>query len=102
MRCLMASNTATSAVAKVADEYRAKAFNLMSANINSTLEYAQRLVNVKTPSEFVELSTSHARKQFDLIMKQTVELGSIAQSLATPGVEAMTAGFAKALRERKE
>jgi hypothetical protein len=54
----------------------------MTSNVNTTLEYAQRLVNVKTPSEFVELSTSHARKQFESIMKQTAELGSIAQKLA--------------------
>jgi hypothetical protein len=96
------ADKATPAAAKVADEYRAKAFELMSANINTTLEYAQRLVNVKTPTEFVELSMSHSRKQLELIMKQTAELGSIAQRLATPGIEAMTSGFAKALRERKE
>jgi hypothetical protein len=92
----------TPAVAKVADEYRAKAFELMTANINTTLEYAQRLVTVKTPTEFVELSTSHARKQLELIIKQTADLGSIAQRLATSNVERMTAGFAKTLGERKE
>jgi len=92
----------TPAVATIADEYRAKAFELMSANVKTTLEYAQRLVNVETPSEFVELSTSHARKQFELIMKQTAELGSIAQKLAAPNVEAMTAGFTKALGGHKE
>jgi hypothetical protein len=75
------------AVAKVADEYRAKAFELMTANINTTLQYAQRLVNVTTPAEFVQLSTSHARKQFELIMKQTAELGSITRKLTTPKVE---------------
>jgi hypothetical protein len=91
----------TPTVAKVADEYRAKAFELMSANMSTTLEYAQRLVNVKTPTEFVELSTNHARKQFELIMKQTAELGSIAQKLATPDVESLTVGFRKAFGERK-
>jgi hypothetical protein len=90
------------AVANVADEYRAKAFELMTANIDTTLEYARRLVEVKNPTEFVELSTSHARKQLELIMKQTADLGSIAQRLATSNVERMTAGFAKALGERKE
>jgi len=87
---------------KVAGEYRVKAFELMTANINATLEYAQSLVNVKTPTEFVELSTSHARKQSELILKQTAELVSIAQRLATSNVERMTAGFAKALGEHKE
>jgi hypothetical protein len=76
------ADQSSSTLAKVADEYRAKAFELMTSNVNTTLEYAQRLVNVKTPSEFVELSTSHARKQFESIMKQAAELGSIAQKLA--------------------
>ncbi len=93
---------ATPTVAKVADEYRAKAFELMTANINSTLEYAQQLVNVKTPAQFAELSTSHARKQLELIIKQTAELGSIAQRLATSNVEQMTGGFAKAIGQRRE
>jgi hypothetical protein len=69
-------------VARAADEYRAKAFELMTANINTTFEYAQRLVNVNTPTKFVELSASHARKQFELIMKQAAEFGLIAQRLA--------------------
>jgi len=90
----------TPTVAKVADEYPAKAFELMSANMSTTLEYAQRLVNVKTPTEFVELSTNHARKQFELILKQTAELGLIAQRLATPDVESLAAGFRKAFGER--
>jgi hypothetical protein len=90
------------AAENLADAYRAKAFELMTTNMRSTLEYAQRLVNVKTPTEFVELSAGHARNQFELIMRQTAELGALAQKLAMPGVEAMTAGLAKTLRERKE
>ena len=96
------ADTTTTAAVKVADEYRAKAFELMTANMRTTLEYAQRLVNVKTPAEFVELSASHARKQFELIMKQTADVGSLAQKMATPNVGSLFAGFAKALGERKE
>jgi len=77
----------TPPAAKVADEYRARAFELMTANVNATLEYAQRLVNVKTPTEFVVLSTSHAYKQFESIVNQTAELGSIARRLTTPNVK---------------
>ena len=77
----------TPSVAKVAAEYPARVFELMMANISTTLEYAQRLVNMKTPTEFVELSMSLGRKQMELVIKQAADLGSIAQSLATPGVE---------------
>jgi hypothetical protein len=85
-----------------ADEYRVKAFELMTANMNTTLEYAQRLAHVKTPSELVELATSQARKQFDLMVQQTSELRSIAQRLAPHDIAAVTVSFAKLLSERKE
>jgi hypothetical protein len=71
-------------IAKVAEAYRAKAFELMTVNVNITLEYAQRLVNVKTPTEFVALSAGHACKQLELIINQTSALGSIAQSWRRP------------------
>jgi hypothetical protein len=85
--CSQGAANATPAAAKIADEYRAKAFDLVTANVRNTLEFTQGLVQAKTPTEFLELSTSHARKQFELIMKQTAELGSFAQRLATPRVE---------------
>jgi len=87
---------------EAADGYRAKAFELMTANMNTTLEYAQRLAQVRTPSELVELATSQVRKQFDLMVQQTSELGSIAQRLAPRDVASLTASFAKALSERQE
>jgi hypothetical protein len=77
----------TPSAARVAVEYRARAFELMMANVSSTLEYAQRLVNVKTPTEFVELSISHGRKQVESVINQAADLGSIALRLATASVE---------------
>jgi hypothetical protein len=93
-------NIATAA--DVVDDYRAKAFELMKANIHGTLEYAQRLVNVKSPTEFIELSASHACMQFELIIKQTAELGSLAQALTRSNMERMTASFVKVIAEHQE
>jgi hypothetical protein len=76
----------TPSVPKVAAEDPATVFELMMANVSTTLECAQRLVNVKTPTEFVELSMSHGRKQLELAIKQAADLGSIAQRLATASV----------------
>jgi len=81
IECQPADNL-TPPAAKVADEYRARAFELMTANVNATLEYAQRLVGVRTPGGFVELSMGHVRRQSELIVRQTTELVSIAQRLA--------------------
>lgn len=84
-----------------AEEYRAKAFELMTANVNATLEYAQRLANVRSPAEFIELSTNHARKHLELIMTHTAALGTLSQSLTTTNAERMTASIARVFGRQK-
>jgi Phasin protein len=73
-------------------EYRAKAFELMTANVKANLDYANKLRKLRTPLEFIELSTTHARKQFELIMLQTAALGALSRSLAKASAERMSAG----------
>ncbi len=90
-----------SATAKAAEEYRAKAFELMTANVNATLEYAQLLASVRSPAEFIELSTNHARKHLELIMTHTAALGALSQSLTTTNTERMTASVAKMFSRQK-
>jgi hypothetical protein len=88
--------------AKAAEDYRAKAFELMKANVNATLEFGQRLAKAKSPAEFVELSTNHACKQLGMIVIQTNELTLLAQTMARSNVERMAAGFAKVIGGKKE
>jgi len=90
------------AAAKAAEDYRARAFAFTKDNVNVILDYAQQLVNVGLPAEFVALSVNHASRQFELIVRQTAELGSLAQSLAQSNVELMTSGIPKAVGERKK
>ena len=70
-------------LADAAEDYRAKAFELMTANVNATLEYARLLASVKSPAEFIELTTDHARKHFELIMTHATALGALSRSLTT-------------------
>ena len=73
----------------------------MTYSLSATVQYAQRLAHVKSPMEFMELSTDQARKQFELAVKQSAELGSIAQRMAAPDIASIVANFAKLLGERK-
>jgi len=75
--------------ATVAD-YQAKAFRLTEANISATLEYAQQLVKLKSASDFIKLSSTHARIQIELMIKQSSELRSLAMNL-TPSYDTLTA-----------
>jgi MinD-like ATPase involved in chromosome partitioning or flagellar assembly len=72
-----------------------KAFELMTANVKANLDYANKLRKLKTPLEFFELSTTHARKQFELIISQTAALGALSRSLTKASAERMSAGIEK-------
>jgi len=80
---------AATIAATVAD-YQAKAFGLTEANMSATLEYAQQLVNLRSASDFIKLSSKHARIQIELMIKQSSELRSLAMNL-TPPYETRTA-----------
>ena len=80
---------AATIAATVAD-YQARAFGLTEANMSAALEYAQQLVNLRSASDFIKLSSTHARIQIELMIKQSSELRSLAMNL-TPSYDTHTA-----------
>ena len=80
---------AATIAATVAD-YQAKAFGLTEANMSAAREYAQQLVNLRSASDFIKLSSTHARIQIELMIKQSSELRSLAMNL-TPSYDTHTA-----------
>src|SRR5437764_2589439 len=52
-------------VSKGASEYSAKLMEMIKANTSANLDFAQALIGVKSPSEAMELWSSHAKKQFE-------------------------------------
>ena len=69
--------------AKGATDYNLKVIEIARANTNTAVDNAFELLGAKSPSEFVELSTKHARKQFEAMAVQTKELTELAQKVAT-------------------
>jgi len=67
-------NTHSTAV-KGAQDYNNKLIEFTQANTNAAYDFVQKLSGVKSPSVFVELSTEHARKQFETLTEQTKQLG---------------------------
>jgi phasin len=86
--------------AKGATEYNLKIIEIARTNTNSAFEHAQQLLGVKSPSEFVELSTAHARKQFDTMIAQTKELTELAQKVTTKITEPLKAGMTMAFNKK--
>ena len=84
---------------KGASDYGLKMIEAVRANTNATFDFYAEFVKVKSYSELVELSTSHARKQFEAVTAQTKDLAAIAQKVmaetAEPVKESMTKAFKK-------
>ncbi len=69
------------APAEAVEAYHARAVELMNANVNSTLDYARRLAEVRSPAEFIALSTKQACRHFELIMTHAAAFGVFSQLL---------------------
>ena len=89
--------TYTTAV-RGASEYNLKLIEVLRANANANFDFARDLFTVKSPSEAVELSSTHARKQFETFSTQGKELASLAQKVSNDTAEPIKTGFNKALR----
>ena len=80
---------------KGASEYSAKVMEFMKSNTTSALDFAQELLGVKSPSEAMELWTTHARKQFETLAAQAKELTELSQRVATETVEPIKSNASK-------
>jgi phasin len=90
--------TSCATVAKGAMEYNAKVMEIACANANAAFDYARDLNGVRSPTQFLELTTEHARKRFDVFSVQTKELAALAQKVASEAVEPIKAGVTKAFQ----
>jgi phasin len=81
-------------------DYNLKVIEIARANTNAAFEYAHGLMGVKSLSELVELSTAHARKQFEAMSAQTKELTDLAQKVTTEITAPLTTGMTKAFNNK--
>jgi len=76
-------------------EYTAKVMEFMKANTSSTLDFAQEFLGIKSPSEAMELWTTHTRRQLETFQTQAKELAEIGQRVANETAEPLKANAAK-------
>ena len=84
---------------KGASEYGMKVIEAARINTNSTFDFASELMNAKSFSDFVELSTAHARKQFETLTTQSKELAALAQKVATETAEPIKESVTKTFKK---
>jgi len=84
---------------KGAADYGLKLIETARTNTNAAFDFYGQLLTVKSFSDFVELSNTHARKQIETLTAQTKELTTLAQKVATetagPVKESVTKAFKK-------
>jgi|SRR5271169_2156443 len=85
------------AAAKRATDYNRKLIEIARTNTRATFDYVHELLGVKSPSEFIELSTAQMRKQFEIVSAQNKELCTLAQETATEAAGTIKTGVSKAL-----
>jgi phasin len=88
--------TTYSTATKGASDYGLKVIEVARANTNAAFDFAGEVMAAKTLSEVVELTSAHARKQFEALTAQSKELSSLAQKVATETAEPIKSGMNKA------
>ena len=91
--------TCYSTASKGSTEYGAKVIEIARTNTNAYFDYVESLFGVKSPSDLVEISTAHARAQFEALTAQSKELASLAQKVATDTAEPIKTGVSKAMKK---
>jgi phasin len=88
-----------STASKGASDYGLKLIEVSRVNTNAAFDFYSELMTVKSFSEVIELSTAHARKQFETASAQGKELTALAQKVATDSAEPIKESVAKAFKK---
>jgi phasin len=87
------------AAVKRATEYNHKLIEIARTNTRTAFDYIDKLLGVKSPSEFIELSTAQVRKQFEIMTTQNKELCAFAQEMATEAAEKIRTTVSKVVNK---
>jgi hypothetical protein len=80
---------------KGAVDFNLQLIDMVQANMNAAFDFARQLSRVKSPSEFLEVSTAHMQKQLESVAKQTQHFTATAQKMTTEAGRPFQAGISK-------
>jgi hypothetical protein len=84
------------AATKSAADFNLQLLEMARSNANSAFDFAHRLMGLQSPSELLEVSATHARKQFESFNAQTRQLATLAQEGWADAAAPLTIGGASA------
>ena len=85
----------SSTALKGLQDYNNKFLEFAHTNSNAAFDFVQRLHGVKSPTDFMELSTEHTRTQTQTVTDQTKLLAELVQKIALSGAKPLQEGLGK-------
>lgn len=80
-------------------EYATKVIEFSAANTSSAFDFFSHLLGTKSPSEMLQLSLNHSRKNIETTAAQGRELWELAGKVATETAAPIRKSFASALQK---
>jgi phasin len=80
-------------------DYNLKIIDMAHANTEAAFELFRQLATAKTPSDFMELWTSHTRKQFEMLSEQAKDLTALGQKMAGESAEPIARNVNQAFKK---
>ena len=84
-----------SAASKGAADFNLHLIEITQTNMNAAFDFARQLTRVTSPSEFLQLSSAHGQKQFQMFTEQTQQLTTLAQKVTAEAAQPFQSGVAK-------
>jgi hypothetical protein len=75
---------------KALQEYQTKLMHLVQENATANMQFAQQMMQPRSPSDFVEFMSTHLRERATAITEQAKELAALGQEAAKKAAEGFT------------
>ncbi len=82
-----------SAAVSETEKFNLQWIEMMRDTANASLDFAQKLLTAKSPSEAFEVSAAHMRRQMETFAQQMQQLTSLAQKATTDAVKPIQSGM---------
>jgi len=80
-------------------EFNLKMIDMAHANMEALFGFVRQLAEAKAPSDIMELWTTHARKQFEILTEQTKELTALGQKAVAESAAPIARSVNQALKK---
>ena len=83
-------------------EWQLKIFDIAKSNLDAGFDFAQKMIEAKTPAEALKLQGEFAQRQFAVMHEQTTALHALATKVAEDSAKPVQAGMLKSFEEARK